>query len=89
VDIGGRTTDFVVVNDQGIVHASSGSLQCGMLDVKQQVANGIQERFDLETLGEQLVAQAVEKKVVRLHGKDHDISSLVDSAKQEIVERPC
>lgn len=87
VDVGGRTTDFVVVKDQGIVHASSGSLQCGMLDVKQQVTNGIQERFDLETLGEQLVAQAVEKRVVRLHGRDHDISSMVDRAKQEIVER--
>jgi plasmid segregation protein ParM len=87
VDIGGRTTDFVVVKDQGIVHASSGSLQCGMLDVKQQVANGIQERFDLETLGEQLMAQAVEKKSVRLHGKDHDVSSLVDAAKREVLER--
>ena len=57
VDIGGRTTDFVVVKDQGVIHGSSGSLQCGMLDVKQQVANGIQERFDLEILGEQLIAR--------------------------------
>ena len=87
VDIGGRTTDYVVVKDQGIIHGSSGSLQCGMLDVKQQVANGIQERFDLETLGERLVAQAVEHKVVRLQGKDHDVSALVDDAKLEIVER--
>ena len=87
VDIGGRTTDFVVVKDQGVIHGSSGSLQCGMLDVKQQVANGIQERFDLETLGEQLVAQAVENQVVRLHGKDYDIAPLVKSAKQQVVER--
>ena len=62
VDIGGRTTDYVVVKDQAIIHGSSGSLQCGMLDVKQLVANGIQERFDLETLGEQLIAQAVDKQ---------------------------
>ncbi|MCG8032075.1 MAG: ParM/StbA family protein, partial [Candidatus Thiodiazotropha taylori] len=55
VDIGGRTTDYVVVKDQGILHSSSGSLQCGMLNVKQSVADGIQERFDLETLSEQLV----------------------------------
>ena len=34
VDIGGRTTDYVVVKEQGILHASSGSLQCGMLNVK-------------------------------------------------------
>ena len=87
VDIGGRTTDFVVVKDQGVIHGSSGSLQCGMLDVKQQVANGIQERFDLETLGEQLVTRAVEKQIVRLHGKDYDIAPLVKSAKQQVVER--
>jgi plasmid segregation protein ParM len=87
VDIGGRTTDYVVVKDQGIFHASSGSLQCGMLDVKQRVADGIQERFDLETLGEQIVAQAVESRVVRLQGRDHDISALVEVAKREVVER--
>ena len=87
VDIGGRTTDFVVVKDQGILHASSGSLPCGMLDVKQIVADGIQERFDLESLGEQRVAHAVENKVVRLHGKDYDVGALVDSAKHQIIER--
>ena len=87
VDIGGRTTDFVVVKDQAIIHGSSGSLACGMLDVKQLVAIGIQERFDLETLGEQLISQAVENQVVRLHGKDYDIAPLVKSAKQQVVER--
>ncbi len=87
VDIGGRTTDYVVVRDQGILHASSGSLQCGMLDVKQQVADGIQERFDLEILGEQIVAQAVENSVVRLQGKDHDVAVLVNAAKREVIER--
>ncbi|MBT2988850.1 MAG: ParM/StbA family protein [Candidatus Thiodiazotropha sp. (ex Ctena orbiculata)] len=87
VDIGGRTTDYVVVKDQGILHASSGSLQCGMLNVKQGVSNGIQARFDLESLSEQLVSQAVEKGVVRLHGKDHDVADLVGAAKREVVER--
>ena len=87
VDIGGRTTDYVVVKDQGVIHASSGSLQGGMLDVKQQLANDIQERFDLESVGEQLVSSAVERGVVRLHGKDHDVAALVDAAKRELVER--
>jgi plasmid segregation protein ParM len=87
VDIGGRTTDYVVVKDQGILHASSGSLQCGMLDVKQRVADGIQARFDLETLSEQLVAQAVDRKAVRLQGKDHGVAALVEAAKREVVER--
>ena len=87
VDIGGRTTDYVVVKDQGILHGSSGSLQCGMLDVKQSVENGIQERFDLETLSEPIVAHAVEHGVVRLHGKDYGVEALVNAAKQEVVER--
>lgn len=87
VDIGGRTTDYVVVKDQGILHASSGSLQCGMLNVKQSVADGIQERFDLESLSEQLVSQAVEHKTVRLQGKEHDVAALVEAAMREVVER--
>jgi plasmid segregation protein ParM len=87
VDIGGRTTDYVVVKDQGILHASSGSLQCGMLNVKQSVTDGIQERFDLETLSEQLVSQCLENNVVRLQGKDHDVAALVETAKREVVEQ--
>ncbi len=87
VDIGGRTTDYVVVKDQGVLHNSSGSLQCGMLDVKQRVAEGIQARFDLESLGDSLVARAVECGSVRLQGTDHDVASMVDAAKREIVER--
>ncbi len=87
IDIGGRTTDYVVVKDQGILHASSGSLQCGMLDVKQRVADGIQARFDLEILSEPIVAQAVDRKRVRLQGKDHDLAALVEAAKREVVER--
>ncbi|MCP3969730.1 MAG: ParM/StbA family protein, partial [Rhodobacteraceae bacterium] len=79
--------DFVVVKDQGVIHGSSGSLQCGMLDVKQRVADGIQERFDLESLSEQLVARAVEHKLVRLQGQDHDVAALIDAAKREVVER--
>jgi plasmid segregation protein ParM len=49
VDIGGRTTDYVVVQKQGIVHRSSGSLTRGLLDAQAQVAREIQKRFDLES----------------------------------------
>jgi plasmid segregation protein ParM len=87
VDIGGRTTDYVVVKNQGILHAASGSLQCGMLNVKQRVADGIQARFDLESLSEPLMAHAVEHKYVRLQGKNHDVGDLVESAMREVVER--
>ena len=87
VDIGGRTTDYVVVQDQGIVHSSSGSLNQGMLNVKRRVADGIEEQFDLHELGEQSIARAVDTQVLRVHGKDHDVSALVLEAKRELVER--
>ena len=87
VDIGGRTTDYVVVKDQGILHAASGSLQCGMLNVKHHVANGIQSTFDLENLSEQRVSQAIENETVRLQGKNYDIGELVEAGKREVVER--
>ena len=86
VDIGGRTTDFVVVQDQGIVHGSSGSLNRGMLNVKSRVADLIQQTFDVNELGEQSIARAVDSSRLRLHGKDHDISALVAAAKRELVE---
>ncbi len=41
VDIGGRTTDYVVVADQAVRHsARPGSLRCGLLDVKQRGGRG-------------------------------------------------
>jgi plasmid segregation protein ParM len=76
-----------VVQDQGIVHRSSGSLNQGLLDVQAQVSNNILAQFDLDSLGEQRVAAAVAHQRVRLHGQDHDISSLVRAAKRELVER--
>lgn len=87
VDIGGRTTDYVVVQNQGIVHSSSGSLNGGMLNVTRRVANEIQEQFDLDELGEQRIAKAVDTQVLRAHGKDHDVTAMVVEAKRELVER--
>ncbi len=87
VDIGGRTTDYVVVQNQGVVHGSSGSLARGMLDVKAQVANSIQDAFDLASVSEQRVSEALASNRIRLHGKEHDVSELIQIARQELVER--
>jgi len=85
VDIGGRTTDYVVVQKQGIVHRSSGSLTKGLLDAQAQVAREIQKRFDLERLGEQTLATAMTSGTIRLHGATHDVSALVEAAQHELV----
>lgn len=87
VDIGGRTTDYVVVKDQGVMHGSSGSLTRGLLDVQARVAQDIQKRFDLEAIGELCLAAAVERKTVRLHGKDQDVADIVEAARRELIEQ--
>lgn len=87
VDIGGRTTDTVVVRDQGILHQSSGSFEFGLLNVKQSLADALQARFDLEVVGDRLLTHAVRQKVVRLYGRDHNISAEVAAAKHELIER--
>ncbi len=87
VDIGGRTTDTVVVRDQGILHQSSGSFEFGLLDLKQALADALQERFDLELVADRLLVHAVQRKVVRLFGRDHEVAAEVAAAKQELVER--
>jgi plasmid segregation protein ParM len=87
VDIGGRTTDYVVVADQAVVHDASGSLRCGLLDVKKQVGEGIRAKYDLEEIGERTVEQAVQKGKVRLFGQDQDVSALVREAKRQVIER--
>lgn len=87
VDIGGRTTDFVVVADQAVRHNSSGSLRCGLLDLKRQVANGIRGRFDLEELSERATEDAVRNGSVRLFGKTHDVADEVRDARRQLVER--
>jgi plasmid segregation protein ParM len=86
VDIGGRTTDTVVVRDQGILHESSGSFQFGLLDVQQALAEALQERFDLEFVTDRLLTHAVQHQVVRLFGRDHDVTAELGAAKQELVE---
>ena len=81
------TTDFVVVKDQGVIHGSSGSLQCGMLDVKQQVANGDPGTFRSGDPGEQLVTRAVENRSCGCMVKTTTSHPWSKSAKQQVVER--
>lgn len=87
VDIGGQTTDTVVVRDQGILHGSSGSCAIGLLDVKQTLGDALEDRFDLDTLDDRLLSRALDTRVLRLFGRDYDVSQEVFDAKHELVER--
>ena len=87
IDIGGRTTDYVVVAEQAVIHRSSGSLRCGLLDVKQRIADHLRAQFDLESLDERLVDDAIHHRRIRLYGETHDIADLIEVALREVVEK--
>lgn len=87
IDIGGRTTDYVVVAGQAVVHRSSGSLRCGLLDVRQRVAEHLCARFDLERITEHAVDEAVRRGSIRLYGETHDITESLNLALREVVEQ--
>src|SRR5690606_25383021 len=87
VDIGGRTTDTVVVRSQAILHGSSGSIPFGLLDVQQGLCDALQERFDLEVIPDRLVHHALQHRRLKLYGQEHDVSREVLAAKLELVER--
>ncbi len=87
VDIGGRTTDYVVVADQALPHAASGSLRCGLLEVQRAFTEVIRRRFDLEVVSERAVAAAIDRGRVRLFGQDHDIADLLKAAQRQLVEQ--
>ena len=87
VDIGGRTTDFVVVAGQAVHHASSGSLRCGLLDLHRRVSEAVRQRFDLETLSDGAAEAAIKDGRLRLFGKWRDVSEIVYEARQELLGR--
>lgn len=87
VDIGGRTTDFVVVADEKLWHQSSGSMTCGLLDLRGQVAAAICAAQDLESLSDAGIDQALAKGTVRLFGEMRDVAALVREARQQLILR--
>lgn len=87
IDIGGRTTDYVVVAGQAVEHRSSGSLRCGLLDVRQRVTEHLCARFDLEHMTDRAVDEAVRRGSIRLYGETHDITASLSLALREVVEQ--
>lgn len=87
VDIGGRTTDTVVVANQGIEHSSSASVTLGCLDVQRSLANSLEERFELGSLGHRQLRGVLETGRIRLYGRDYDVSAEIDAARAEFSAR--
>jgi len=87
VDIGGRTTDFIVIADEKLWHQHSGSLTCGLIDLRHDIAAAICSAFDLEQLSGRAVDQALEQGRVQLYGQSQDVAALVRESRHQLVAR--
>lgn len=87
VDIGGRTTDTVLVRDRGIIHRSSGSYTLGILDAVDAFAEAVGGRFDIAFPDKSIIAHAFETGSVPIYGRMYDVSDEVEQAKRELEAR--
>lgn len=86
VDIGGRTTDCVVMlEDLTIDSARSGTLDAGVLHVREVLERELGARFEFrERLSARAYEQALRTGRVQLFGKEEDVKDLVLAAVNEI-----
>lgn len=88
VDIGGRTTDCVLVlPGLKVDHARSGTGEIGVLRLYDIVASRVQQAHGVSEVPLYAVEDAVRTGKIRLWGKDTDISEIVADAKREVGEQ--
>jgi len=87
IDIGGKTTDFVVVIDRGqrIDKTRSGSVSLGGLSLNVAVENRLKVKFGAETLTPRQVENAVLTGSLRLFGKENDVLDIVNEEKAALA----
>lgn len=88
IDIGGRTTDSVVLlPGQQVVTERSGSSDVGVLQLNENVASKLRTQFDLDQVPPIMVEKAIREGVVRIFGKDEPVGDLVRSEKEKLADQ--
>lgn len=84
IDIGGKTTDIVVVKAGVIDYARSSTFDAGMLLVKEKIRESVLDDFDVELTNEQLFT-AINDRRISMFGEWENIGKVVDQAMKEVV----
>ncbi len=88
IDIGGRTTDSVVLlPGQQVVMERSGSSDVGVLQLNAAVGSKLRTRFDLDQVPPLMVEKAIRDNVVRISGKEEPVGDLVLAEKEKLAEQ--
>lgn len=84
VDIGGRTTDIVVVQNFDTDSEYSATIDVGMLNVHEVIREAVIGEYEVKLSNEE-IDRAVEDNVVKMYGEMIDIKDIVDQAKLQVI----
>lgn len=89
LDIGGRTTDCIVLNPQGhnINANRSGTIDVGILEMYDQIRNTLKQREGWSYINESALSEAIITGVYRLGKNSYDITEIIKTAKYSIFKR--
>jgi plasmid segregation protein ParM len=91
IDLGGKTVNIVVVTEgeqKGIYQQRTGSALIGALEFRDNVADSIRARFNLQgTPPADYVEESIMTGVYEIHGREEDVSELVNHAKVAFASR--
>lgn len=88
IDVGGRTTDCIVVypGGNGIDASRSGSEDAGFLKVHEAVGARLKQQFGLDKLPDSKVDTAIRTGKLMITGQEHDVSAIVNEEKRVLAQ---
>lgn len=84
VDIGGRTTDIVVVQNFDTDSEYCATIDVGMLNVHEVIREAVLDEYEVRLSNEE-IDRAVEDDVVKMYGEMVDIKDIVNQAKLQVI----
>lgn len=88
IDVGGKTTDCAVVYPGGkaVDSARSGSNDNGVLKLNAAVDSKLRTAFELDNVVPRMIESAIRHGKVKISGKEHDVSAMVNEEKQKLAD---
>lgn len=85
VDIGGRTTDSVVLlGGEKVDHSLSGTGNIGISNVYDKIGADLRAEFKVASIRLLTIENAVRSGKIRFRGKEHDVREIVQGAVREV-----
>ncbi len=88
VDVGGKTTDSVVVLPGGmqIDNARSGSTDIGILNLNDTIEAVLRTKFNFDRVPVSMIEDAISTGSIKEYGKRHDVTDIVRKAKEDLAD---